>query len=237
MFYKLSNTCDVLEIEKEFGTTFRYPNLYKPKAIIDGLKESQLPIITSQNLSHVDYSIWGLLPEGYDDNWNTFQDFTNTLNTNIQSNDLNEEIYSDSLDKRRCLVIVNGFFSTKISDGKLRTHLIHLKNQNPFCIAGIYNKILDGFYTCSILTTNSVCGNDHIPGLEKQKPLIFKKKDLKRWLDPKLTIEHLKPLVQNHEHYDFISQPINESFYNNSKLFSRTVNSSNEHHIMRISRD
>jgi len=237
MFYKLSNTCDLLDIENELNIKFRYPNLYEPKAIINGLKESNLPIIISTKNSSLNFAIWGLLPEGYDDDWNTFQDFTNTLNTNIDDDNLNEEIYSESLNKKRCLIVVNGFFVSKLIDGKLNTNHVHLDGHKPFCIAGIYNRTYDGFLTCSLLLTSSELEYATIPNLGNQKPLILKKKDYESWLTSDLALKDLKSLIKTHDHYKFKSHRVKEDFYDNPRIYKRIVNSDNLNAIMKVSRN
>nr|WP_321223176.1 SOS response-associated peptidase family protein [uncultured Psychroserpens sp.] len=237
MFYKLSNTCKLKDIEKEFKTVFKYPHLYEPKAIINGLEESNLPIITAENSSRVDFAIWGLLPQDYEEEWETFQGYTNTLNTNIDDVNLKQGIYSKSQDERRCLIVVNGFFTSKLINGKLQTFHVHLKNHKPFCIAGIYNIVNDGFLTCSLLVTNIGYTFNSIPNLGKQKPLIFKKKDHEKWLDPELDFKDLQSLIKTHERYEFLSHPIKEDFYNNTKIFKRIVNSDQYNTIMKVSRD
>ncbi|WP_152611480.1 SOS response-associated peptidase [Psychroserpens damuponensis] len=237
MFYKLSNTSTLPAIEDEFNITFKYPNVYEPKAIINGLCESNLPIITSETPSAIDYAIWGLLPEGYDDDWQTFQGFTNTLNTNIDDANFNKEIYSKSLDERRCLIIVNGYFTSKLVDGKLQAHHIHLKNHEPFCIAGIFNKIQDGFLTCSILVTNAGVEYNHIPNLGNQKPLILKRKDHSAWLDSRLKIKDLRSLIETHDRFKFTSHPIKDQFYKNTKLFKRIINNDHYQDIIKVYRN
>jgi putative SOS response-associated peptidase YedK len=234
MFYKLSNTCKLEVIEREFHMKFRYPNLYEPKAMINGLGETNLPIITSETPNEINFAIWGILPEAYDDNWDTFQDVTNTLNTNIDDAHLNEEIYSKTLDKRRCLIIVNGFFTSKLRRGKLDMHHVHLKDYKPFCIAGVYNTIDDGFLTCSVLVTNSGLEYTGIPNLGKQQPLIFKKKDYKSWLNSNLEFKDLEALTKSHDLYNFKSHPVKEAFYDNTKVYRLIINSNHYKSVMRI---
>jgi putative SOS response-associated peptidase YedK len=237
MFYKLSSTCQLSDIENELNAKFEYPNLYEPKAIVDGLKESNLPIITSITYPELNFAIWGLLPEAYDDSWDAFQNFTNTLNTNIDDDHLNEEIYSQSLNERRCLIVVNGFFTSKLINGKLYTHHVHLSNHKPFCIAGIYNRINDGFLTCSLLVTNSGLEYSKVPNFGKQKPLILKKKDYRSWLNSDLELKDLRCLIKTHDRYDFLSHPIKENFYDNTIIFKRIVNSDNFYTMMKVSRN
>ena len=94
-----------------------------------------------------------------------------------------------------------------------------------------------GFLTCSILISDSGLRDVHLPNLGKQKPLIFKQKDYKSWLDKSLKIQDLKPLIKFHEHYDFISHPIKESFYRNSDIFEHIIQSDQYNTIMKVARN
>ncbi|MGB3608707.1 MAG: SOS response-associated peptidase family protein [Psychroserpens sp.] len=225
MFYKLSNTCDVNEIEDELNFTFKYPNLYEPLTIINGLNENSVPVITSENPKDINFAIWGLLPEAYDDDWDTFQDVTNTLNTNIDDQYLNTEIYSTSLDKRRCLIVVNGFFTSKLLEGKLVPFHVHLKNHRPFCLAGVYNTISDGFLTCSILVKKSGREFDDIPNLGDKQPMVLKKKDHNDWLNRNSKLSDLEPMIQQNVTCGFLSHAIDYEFYDNLKIYKKIVNS------------
>ncbi|MDG5492935.1 SOS response-associated peptidase [Psychroserpens sp. SPM9] len=234
MFYKLCNTSSLYDVESELNTKFRYPKLYEQKAIINGKYESNLPVITSEAPNTIDFAIWGLLPPGYDGDWEDFQEITNTLNTSANDNLLNEEIYADSLDTRRCLIVVNGFFTAKLHKGRLYPHHVHLKQHKPFCIAGVYNKIDDGFLTCTLLVTNSVVGSKHLPNMGIQKPLIFKKKDYNSWLDRSHTFKELKPIIDDHDRYEFIAHPIEQDFYKNPKVFKQIIESQHYKSVLRI---
>ncbi|TXE10551.1 hypothetical protein ES711_01195 [Gelidibacter salicanalis] len=78
MFYKISNIANKDSIERKFQVSFQFPNLYEPKKLIEGLKESTVAVITNAEPDKVTYAIWGLLPENFEDNWSVFQDVFNT---------------------------------------------------------------------------------------------------------------------------------------------------------------
>lgn len=227
MFYKLSNTCDLKTIENEFDANFRFPNLYEPETIISGTEESNLAIITAQNPKYIDYAIWGLLPEDYDDDWDRFQNITNTLNTTVDDLNLSEEIYSKSFDERRCLIIVNGFFTSRIYNGKLRPFHVHLKDYKPFCVAGIYNKLNDGFLTCSLLTLKYSSNLNDLPHLGTQRPLIFKESDYEEWLSVDKSNSDLEKLIRFHKTPDLKSHPIKEDFYENNSVYEDILDNDN----------
>lgn len=235
MFYKLSNTCDLKTIENAFDANFRFPNLYESKTIISGTEESNLAIITSQNPKHIDYAIWGLLPEDYDDDWNRFQNVTNTLNTIVDDLNLNEEMYLKPLEERRCLILVNGFFTSRIYNGKLRPFHVHLKDHKPFCVAGIYNKLNDGFLTCSLLILKHSSNLNNLPHLGSQRPLIFRKSDYDEWLSTDTSKSDLEELIRFHKTPNLTSHPIKEDFYENNSVYKDILESNNYRRVMKHS--
>ena len=79
MFYKLRNTASLKQIEQEFNMPFAYPKLYRPIKVLNGFKEVSVPIITMEKPKVIDFSIWGLLPTNFEENWSVFQNISNTL--------------------------------------------------------------------------------------------------------------------------------------------------------------
>merc|ERR1711974_508937 len=173
--------------------------------------------------------------EDYDDDWDRYQRFTNSLNTNIKDLNLIEDTYSVSFNHRRCLIIVNGFFTSSIFKGKLLPFHVHLKDHKPFCIAGVYNTLDDGFLTCSLLVVDFSSKLNEIPHLWKQRPLTFKKSDYNVWLSKDTSKADLEELTYNHDAPDFISHPIKEEFYENNNVFENILDSDNYKRILKHS--
>lgn len=225
MFYKLSNSSELEAIEEEFNRKHKYPNLFRPKTILNGLKEVTVSVITAQNPDQINHAIWGLLPEDFDDEWQSYQSVNNTLNINLDKVDASDELFYNALTTNRCIVITSGFFTSRLYKGKLLPYHIHLKDHKPFGIAGVYNTLEDGFITCSILVTKASRAFESIPNLSKNKPLVFKKNDYATWLDRSKSYEDQKPLIQDHETYEFLSHPIKEEFYKNSGVYNDIIES------------
>ncbi|MDO6598148.1 SOS response-associated peptidase family protein [Oceanihabitans sp. 2_MG-2023] len=218
MFYKLRNTASLKTIEDTFEAQFKYPKLYKPIPIINGLKESTLPIITIEKTKTIDFSIWGLLPVDFKDNWAVFQNISNTLNVPV-NNVTNEDVfYTKSLKTKRCLIVVNGFYTTFISAGKIKTFLVYRKNNKPFCMAGVYNELSDGFKTCSLLMMPTK--NNSIPNFSKNQPVILKRKYFNYWLDKSYSFSEVKAIINNRDYYDFQSKVVNQEIIQSSELTS-----------------
>lgn len=220
MFYKLSNIASRQDIERKFEVTFEYSRLYTPSPIINGLEESNLPIITMSHPNTVKIGIWGMLPQDFEDNWKVYQNLSNTLNINVEHIDFSNPLYSEALDARRCTIIVTGFFTSVLYDGMMFPHYVHLKNHQPFGIAGLYNQLDDGFITCSILIDKTDQKGSYIPNMLKYSPLVFDLDDQKHWLDKSINFETLRELIFSHQPLDYLSHPVPKEFFDNNIIFN-----------------
>lgn len=85
---------------------------------------------------------------------------------------------------RRCLVPTTGFYEWTGKRGARRPHLIRLKDQELFALAGIWEGWLgaDGseIETMAILTT---AANDEMARLHDRMPVLLDREDFDRWLD------------------------------------------------------
>jgi putative SOS response-associated peptidase YedK len=225
MFYKLSNTATLEEIEQVFNATFEFPKLYNPSKIINGLEESILPIITMDKPDKVGFGIWGLLPEELKDNWKVYQNLTNTLNINIEQLDSKDSLYSKAFDNRRCIIIITGFFTSAMHNGRMFPHHVYLKDHKPFGIAAVYNQLEDGFITCSILIDKTTNKTVKIPNILLYEPVVFDLKDQFHWLNKSLKYDDLKDLVSSHQSLEYLSHPVSKEFYDNDIQYSRVIKS------------
>ena len=223
MFYKLSNTAQKKTIEKELKATFEFSNLYKPTPLINGLKESNLPIITMDDSTVIKIGIWGLLPHDLEDNWQVYQNLTNTLNINIDQIDLKNPLYSNVFESRRCIVIVTGFFTSALQEGKIYPYHVHLKEHKPFAIAGVYNQLADGFISCSILVNNSSESMKNVPNMLAYEPIILEKDNLNLWLNKSRTFDSLKEIIGSQKHIEYFWHPVSKDFYDNGIIYNGTI--------------
>tara|TARA_B100001123_G_scaffold441464_2_gene582701 strand:- start:1550 stop:2296 length:747 start_codon:yes stop_codon:yes gene_type:complete len=91
--------------------------------------------------------------------------------------------FRSAFKRRRCVIAADGFFEWK-REGKERTpYFIHLKNKEPFGMAGLWEKWTseegDELQTCTILTTTP---NSLMEPLHDRMPVILANQDLKPWL-------------------------------------------------------
>ena len=192
----------------------------KVQYLINGLTESNLPIITAEEPDAINFSIWGLLPDEYLDDWEKFQETSNTLNVNL-SEVMSKQIPVLSFkEPKRCLIIVSGFFTNVIHEGQFKTYHIHLKEHEPFALAGVYNTLKDGFFTCAPIIIEQKKSINKLPSYNGMKPFVLRPEDFKDWLDPSLEMQNLRTFIDNHRSHNFLSHPIEAEFYHNDAIFS-----------------
>ena len=209
MIYSLSNTSNLSALVETLGISFKYPILYKPRLKIEGYKEQSLSIITVEEPDLITQGIWGILPHNYEGSWKKFQRLKNTLH--VHKNELrNNNLYNEALQKRRCLIIVTGFYAYYLNNNSVTNFLIEKDMQKPFYLAGVYNVLEDGFVTCSVINTDADESLDSINNLHKVMPLQIPEIFKAVWLHKKSTIEEIdyilsKPYVTKFKVQEIVS--------------------------------
>jgi putative SOS response-associated peptidase YedK len=90
--------------------------------------------------------------------------------------------FRNAFRSRRCLVPATGFFEWKHE--KVKTpYLIGLKNDEPFCFAGLWDKWVSGdgeiIHSFTIITTGA---NQLVEQIHNRMPVILQQSDENRWL-------------------------------------------------------
>jgi len=129
--------------------------------------------------------------------------------------------FKRSLQKRRCLVVADGFYEWHTEGAKKTPMFIKLKSDAPFGFAGLYDvwKSPDGeeVTSCTIITTSA---NAMMKKIHDRMPVILSKDAQKIWLDPEITdveklVALLKPYPAN-KMQAFAVSPLVNSPKNNS---------------------
>ena len=216
MFYKLSNTANLQDIEDVFDANFKYPHLYKKAHLINGLSEKSLPVITMAEPDHINYAIWGLLPQNFKEGWESFQNLTNTLNFSIDGIDELEWVNS-LLAKQRCAIIVTGFFTSYIYKGEVYPFYVYEKNHRPFALAGVYSKLSDGFLSVGIITSSLENELRDVHNLCNEFPVALSTSHHKEWLAKNNNFS--KYGINSLEKLELKAHAISKEFYKNEIVF------------------
>lgn len=217
MFYKLANTASKEHIEKEFNAEFKYPNIYESNPLINGFKEESVCIITEDEPKQIVPGIWGLLPEDFEEDWFVFQNVNNTLNFDesmLNSNEINNEHFHS----KRCLIVITGFFTSYIKNGTLYPYYVYTKLDKPISVGGLYNKLKDGFRTCTILLSEANSFIREIHNINIKMPLIIPEKFRDSWLNNDENI-NFKNFVHASQSIELHAHTIAKEFFKNDIVY------------------
>ena len=185
-------TVDPAEAQENFSN-FTFPEKFAPRF---NLAPTQ-PILAIPNDEKftADFFIWGLIPM-----WAKDPSIGNRL-INARAETLAEKpSFRGSLKYKRCLIVADGFYEWKSTDGKKSKtpFFIHMKDRKPFAFAGLWDSwnSPEGsqLKTCTIITTEP---NELMSLLHNRMPVILHPRDYDKWLDPSSqTPDQLMPLLK-----------------------------------------
>ena len=115
------------------------------------MEETSVSIVTSNSPTDIQFGIWGILPHCYNKEWKYFQNFENTLVTDLADVQEGHWLF-ESLRSRRCYVVITGYFSYLLEGKNLKPIYANKKSEKLICLAGIYNQTEDGFITFTLLS-------------------------------------------------------------------------------------
>ena len=123
---------------------------------------------------------WGLIPS-----WKRDPSTLRSPLINARAETVAEKpAFRGALRHRRCLIPTTGFYEWSGKPKARQPHLIRMKDQELFALAGLWEDWLgaDGseIETMAILTTAS---NADMAGLHDRMPVIVESQDFERWLD------------------------------------------------------
>ncbi|MDO1500077.1 SOS response-associated peptidase family protein [Winogradskyella maritima] len=216
MFYKLSITAELERVEQMFNAKFKYPFLYESEPIINGLQEQSIPIIRNTSPKEINHAIWGILPPDFREDWEDFQTLDNTLNIDVD--DLNKRQWvKDISEYNRCSILVTGFFTSFMHKGEVYPFYVYRKDKHPFALAGIYTKLEDGFFTTTVLTSQTENRYKSIHNLGNSMPIVLDDITSQFWLQGKGEIN--RELLKDFVSPELKAHPISKEFFKNNIIF------------------
>jgi putative SOS response-associated peptidase YedK len=122
---------------------------------------------------------WGLIPS-----WTKGQPTLAPINAKCETA-ATSGMFRQAMERRRCLVPVDGFFEWQGEKPNKRPHFIHLKDSSMFSFAGMWERWkpdpdAEPVDTFTIITTSP---NDLMQQIHNRMPVILAKDDYARWLD------------------------------------------------------
>jgi putative SOS response-associated peptidase YedK len=181
---------------------------YIPRYYENAFDHFPMPIVTAGKPNALQMFHWGLVPS-----WSTSQQdalHARTLTVNCKSEEMYDKAsFRDAAkNNQRCLIPCTGFYEWKhLNNGKQKIpHVIGLKNQQIYSIAGLYSRWRNPetqryMYTYTVLTTQANKLMEEIHNTKKRMPVIIPREYETDWLNPNMNKDDVLALCQ----------PINDS--------------------------
>ena len=134
---------------------------------------------------------WGFVPEWADGR----PDVKSLINARAETV-ATKPFFRDAFNRKRCLVLADGFYEWKRAGKGKVPYRIALKTEEPFAVAGIWSSAHDtqgGVHlTFAILTTEA---NTLVAQIHTRMPVILREQDEKDWLNPSLALAAAQALL------------------------------------------
>jgi putative SOS response-associated peptidase YedK len=191
------------EIEERYGVDFPGKYRYEPSYYYHAFGLPEIPAVCSGTPQSVSMLKWGLIPE-----WiRTVEDAEEirfkTFNARSESISTKPS-FSSSLNSKRCLLPVKGFYEWQHVGKEKIPWYIYLSDNQIITLAGLYSdwtNALTGeiISTFSIITTeaNEIMAEVHNSG--KRMPAILNRDDEKKWIDISLSSSEALNLLKPYQ--------------------------------------
>ena len=153
-----------------------------------------ISIVKDPDTRSIERMHWGLIPS-----WARDENIGYKM-INARSETVHEKpAFRDAFQKRRCLILADGFFEWKKDDRDKKTkpipYYFHIDNHEPFMFAWLWEfwnpSPEKRIYSCTIITCKA---NQAVATIHDRMPVILDKNSSWRWLGGE-TSDHLRSLL------------------------------------------
>ena len=185
MCFHISLSKDRRAIERRFDASFNdaiFERIYH----VSALSYPKLPVISNDDPSRIQLFSWGLIPLWIKDEEAALKIRGQTLNAKVETI-TTKPSFRHSIKTKRCLVLADGFYEWQHVKSQTYPYYIHLKNQQLFAFAGIWEawtnkQTKETLKTFSIITTQANPLLAKIHNTKRRMPVILRPEDEKKWL-------------------------------------------------------
>jgi putative SOS response-associated peptidase YedK len=135
---------------------------------------------------------WGLVPH-----WVTGKAKAEPINARCETA-ATSAMFRQALERRRCLILADGFYEWQGVEKPKRPHFIHMRDDRPFAFAGMWERWRPGpdeapLDTFTVVTT---APNDVMRPIHDRMPVILEPGDYEKWIDVKSAVRDVAPLLR-----------------------------------------
>lgn len=168
------------ELSRRFELDAGLPKGIKPHYNISPTVSAPI-IVSREGTAVAEPAMWGFITKGAKDTNSVFRYKT----YNIASEAIfSRHSWAGAVRERRCLIPANGFYILNGS-GKKRAFYAQPKDGELVSFAGVYSAWQDpAGATHTIFSLITIAATSDIPDVNDRMPVIMKREDEARWLDP-----------------------------------------------------
>ena len=201
-------------LEKQFrvprALSMTFPQTYH----VSGFTQPKLPVITNESPPQIRLFHWGLIPFWVKDHKTADQIRRRTINARAETIH-QKPSFRHLINRKRCLVLANGFFEWRHFHGQKYPYYIQLKSHRPFAFAGLWDQWTDSViarptdtFTIITIHANSLLAEIH--NQRKRMPVILHQKDEKHWINPTLPTPKIDALLTPFESTLMEAHPVSK---------------------------
>ena len=200
------------EVEKRFGSKLKNKDEFVKGRKISAFSLPKIPVISSENPELIDLMTWGLIPSWTRNEEDAKSIRLKTFNAKAETLGVKPS-FRISLRKKRCMVLVNGFYEWQHIGKKKIPYFIALKDQAVFALAGLYDDWTNEntgeyFRTFTVITTPANPMMEVIHNTKKRMPAILPPKAERDWLDLKVDPSELNSFLKPYDEKLMIAEKI-----------------------------
>ena len=188
---------------------------------VSGFSHPEIPVLftNSSGIKVIELMKWGLVPQWVKTVRDAKRITGKTLNARSETLHLLTS-FRDSIRKKRCVVVVDGFFEPHHSGSNRYPFYIRRKERKIISIAGLYSEWRDPDSmqeqrTFAIITAEASGLLAEIHNSKKRMPVILPGDNdlIARWLDPELPQKELSPFFGPYMADDLEAFPVSKIVY------------------------
>jgi putative SOS response-associated peptidase YedK len=185
MCFHISLSKDLRTIEKRFDSSFIDP-IFERIYHVSAFSYPRLPVISNDDPSKIQSFLWGLIPLWVKDEKAALKIREQTLNAKAETVAVKPS-FRHSIKTKRCLVLADGFYEWQHIKKQTFPYYIHLKENQLFAFAGIWDawtnkETKETIKTFSIITTQANPLLAVIHNIKKRMTVILRHEDERKWL-------------------------------------------------------
>lgn len=187
------------QLKLTINSSIIIPDDYEPYFHLNGFSHVNLYLITMEVPDKVETAKWGLIPDWASHDSEQFWKNTNTLNARSETI-FEKSSFKESAKNKRCLILADGFFEPHhLNNVPIPYFCYQPTKQDPdgglFLFAGLYNDLLNGEHTATIITTEANPFFAKIHNKKQRMPLVLNPHYYLDWLDNGLNQQSVNELM------------------------------------------